>query len=89
MLSAVILLQSRVFPIFLGMIRSQVQKMAAKRGIRNAYQFQKVTGFPIGQAYRLWDDDWVQISFKTLNTLCNSLRCKPNDLLEFTPDSNE
>lgn len=86
MLSAVILPRARAFSIFLGMIRSQVQKAAKKRGVRNAYQLQKVTGLPIGQAYRLWDDDWVQINFKTLNTLCNTLRCRPNDILEFTPD---
>ena len=62
--------------------------MAEKRRIRNAYQLQKVTGLPIGQAYRLWEDDWTQINFKTLNTLCSTLRCKPNDILEFTPDSD-
>lgn len=62
--------------------------VAAKRGIENAYQLQKVTGLPIGQAYRVWADDWVQINFSTLNTLCGTLECKPGDLLVYAPDAD-
>lgn len=71
------------------MITSQLRKMANKRGITNAYQLQKAVDFPIGQAYRLWEDDWVQVNLRTLDKLCKALRCRPNDLLEFTPDQDD
>lgn len=71
------------------MIRSQLRKVAGKRGIRNAYQLQKVVDVPIGQAYRLWEDNWTQVNLKTLDKLCRALRCKPNDLLVFTSDTEQ
>jgi len=69
------------------MIRSRVQEVSRAAGVENAYQLEKLTGIPTGQAYRLWSDRWTQINFKTLNTLCNHLKCTPNDLLEFTADA--
>lgn len=86
MLSPQVLSAPEVLHIFLGMIRSQVQKIAEKRGITNAYQLQKIADFPIGQAYRIWADDWQQINLRTLDKLCKALRCKPNDLLHYDPD---
>lgn len=71
------------------MITPRLRKAAAKRGIFNAYQLQKVLDIPIGHAYRLWDDDWKQIKLTTLDRLCHALRCRPNDLLEFTTDPEE
>ncbi len=68
------------------MIRPRLQQVAKKQGISNAYQLQKLTDFPVGMAYRLWKRDWKQVDLKTLNTLCNLLKCTPNDLLEFTVD---
>jgi DNA-binding Xre family transcriptional regulator len=65
---------------------SQLRRMAKKHNIHNAYQLQKITGFPVGMSYRLWRDDWKQVNVKTLNTLCNLFHCSPNDLLAFKPD---
>ena len=36
----------------------------------------------------IWKGDWTHSYLKTLNTLCNVLKCTPNDLLEFTPDDD-
>ncbi len=71
------------------MIISQLHAIAAKQDIKNAYQLQKLTGFPVGMSYQLWKKDWKQVNLKTLNTLCNLLKCTPNDLLEYTPDADE
>lgn len=65
------------------MIRPRLQEVAKSRGIQNAYQLQKVTGFPIGMTYRLWKKPWKQVDLKTLDTLCDLLECTPNDLLCF------
>lgn len=72
-----------------GMIRSRVQDIARAAGIENAYQLQALTGLAVDQAYRLWTDRWTQINFKTLNTLCNHLNCKPSDLLDYTADPDD
>ena len=68
------------------MIEIKLQEIAQKRGIDNGYKLQKETGFPEGMAYRLWKGKWKQADLKTLNTLCNVLKCTPNDILKFTPD---
>lgn len=67
------------------MIRPRLQEVAKNAGIENAYQLQKLTGFPVGMAYRLWKNEWKQVDLKTLDTLCTLLECTPNDLLAFTP----
>lgn len=68
------------------MIVIRLRDVAKKSGIENAYQLQKLTGITEAQAYKLWKEKWGSIYPKTLNTLCNALKCTPNDLLEFTPD---
>ena len=37
-------------------------------------------------ASKLWKEKWDVAYLKTLNTLCNVLKCTPNDILEFHPD---
>ncbi len=71
------------------MIRSQLRKIAKEHDIKNAYQFQKLTGFSPAMSYSLWKDEWKTVNLKTLNTLCNIFDCSPNDLIEFTKDPEE
>lgn len=71
------------------MIQTRLHKVAAKHGIENAYQFTKATGLPNAMGYYLWQKDWRRIDLKTLNLLCMTFSCTPNDLLEFTPDIEE
>lgn len=70
------------------MITIKLQEMALKVGIDTGYKLQKETGFTQAMAYRLWKEDWSQADLKTLNTLCNVLKCTPNDILVFTPDND-
>lgn len=71
------------------MITVQLHKVASKHGITNGYQFQKFTGYSTSMAYGLWRGNWKFVNIKTLNNLCNLLKCTPNDLLEYTPDPEE
>lgn len=74
--------------IFL-MIKSKLREVAGNFGIKNGYQFQKFTGFTVSQSYSLWRDNWKVANLKTLNTLCNLLKCTPNDLLMYEADEEE
>lgn len=71
------------------MIIVRIREVAEKRGVKNAYQLQKLTGFLPSKAANLWKSKWQLADLETLNTLCNVLECTPNDLLEFTPDTEE
>ena len=71
------------------MIEIKIQEVAKKIGIETGYKLQQKTGFQTGMAYRLWKGEWKQSDLKTLNTLCNALKCTPNDILKFTPDEIE
>lgn len=84
-----VLLSEIKLSIIWEMIQSQLRKVAKGFGIKNAYQFQKFTGFTISMAYSLWKDEWQLVHLKTLNTLCNMFRCTPNDLIKFVPDPDE
>lgn len=71
------------------MIIVKIREVAEKLNIKKAYQLQKLTGFQPSMASRLWKGDWQLADLGTLNTLCNLLKCTPNDILEFTPDEPE
>ena len=71
------------------MIKSRLREVAAEFGIKNAYQLQKFTGFTVSMSYSLWKDNWKVANLKTLNKLCNLLKCTPNDLLDFSPNPDE
>jgi DNA-binding Xre family transcriptional regulator len=71
------------------MIRVNIRENAINSGITTAYKLQQKTGFHPTMAYRLWKEDWKQSDLKTLNTLCNVLKCTPSDILVFTPDPIE
>lgn len=71
------------------MIKSKLREVALKFGVKNAYQFQKFTGFTVSMSYSLWRDKWKLANLKTLNTLCNLFDCTPNDLIYFEKDKEE
>jgi DNA-binding Xre family transcriptional regulator len=71
------------------MIKSRLRVVAERFGVTNGYQFEKFTGFSASMSYSLWQDKWKRVDMKTLNTLCNLFDCTPNDLIEFTKDSEE
>lgn len=68
------------------MIEIRIREVAEKRGITNAYQLQKATGLSASMAARLYKDDVEMIALRTLDALCSALKCKPNDIIRFTPE---
>ncbi len=68
------------------MIKVQIQQMAIKRGIPNAYQLQKALGISPSLAARLWRGDFTQIGLVTLDRLCAVLKCQADKLLKYEPD---
>ncbi|MEQ1646300.1 MAG: helix-turn-helix transcriptional regulator [Pyrinomonadaceae bacterium] len=75
--------------IFASMIEVKLREVAARRGIKNSYQLQKLTGWPPTMCSRLWKGQWTHAYLKTLDSLCNQLKCTPNDLLAFTSDADD
>lgn len=71
------------------MITTRIKEIAEKRGITNAYQLQKATELPPSMAARLFRDEVDMIALRTLDRLCATLKCKPNDLLKYEPDAAE
>ena len=71
------------------MITTRIKEMAEKRGITTAYQLQKLTELPPSMAARLFRDEVDMIALRTLDRLCTVLKCKPNDLLRYEPNTDE
>lgn len=68
------------------MIKIVIKDAAKKVGITSSYQLQKAIGYDVSMSARLWKGEWTRIDVKTLNRICNTLRCTPNDILQFRPD---
>lgn len=69
-------------------ITIHVKEVAERRGIKNAYRLQLVTGLSPDVTQRLWRGDWEKISKETLERLCSSLKCQPGTLIKYEADSN-
>lgn len=70
------------------MVTVRIREMAEKRGITTAYQLQKALNVAPSLAAKWWSNDMKMIGIDTLDLLCRGLRCKPNDLLTYTPDES-
>ncbi len=58
----------------------KIREIAESRNIKTAYQLQKKAELSPSNAAKLYKNDIVQISIKTLGKLCEVLECNPNDL---------
>lgn len=65
------------------MIKTRIRELAEKRGIKTAYQLQKVLDISPSVAARLWSDDFEFISRTSLDRLCHLLKCKPGTLITY------
>lgn len=69
------------------MIRIRVREMAEKRGITTAYQLRQALGVSPTLAARLWKGEFTQIGIKTLDRLCQVLKCQADKLLKYEVDN--
>lgn len=65
------------------MITVAIKEVAEKRGITSSYQLMKLLNVPPSQALKWYSNDLESISIRTLDKLCEALRCKPSDLLRY------
>ncbi len=63
------------------MIESRIRQVAEARGLTTAYQLQVALGVVPTVAARLWKAEFTRISLDTLDKLCATLDCEPNDIL--------
>ena len=67
------------------MLKYNLQKMFAARGITNKSLFLQKCGFTRTVVYRIINDGYRNLTLKQLEVLCIELNCTPNDILEWTP----
>jgi len=65
------------------MITATIKDMAERRDIQNASQLAREARIHTVVAYRLWSGEFQRIDVETLNRLCETLRCQPNQLLRY------
>jgi putative transcriptional regulator len=71
------------------MIRWRLRVLMAEKNISNQ-KLSELSGLhrvTISKLKR--SDELKQISGDTINRLCNALECTPNDLMQFTPDTQQ
>ena len=61
-------------------LKIRIHEVAKSRGLTTAYQLQKLAGLTAPNAYKIFNNNIVQISIETLGKLCDVLDCEPSDL---------
>lgn len=61
------------------MLKVKIKEVAESRGVKTAYQLQKKVNLVPSVAARLWNNDFKQISVKTLDKLCTALNANASD----------
>lgn len=65
-----------------------INKLSEILGRKRMLQIElaKLSSVSYSAIKKLYKDETKGIDFSTLNKLCNTLECTPNDILEFVPD---
>lgn len=63
------------------MIKIKIREVAQSKGIKTAYQLQKLTGVQATVAAKWYKNDLKSIAIDSLDLLCRKLDCSPNELL--------
>jgi excisionase family DNA binding protein len=64
-------------------MKTRIGELCRAVKIENPYQLQKACNFSPSQSARLYKDEVEAISLSVLKTLCNSLKCSPNDIFGY------
>ncbi len=70
-------------------VKLDVQRIAIKCGITNAYQLQKALDAYPSEAAKIWNSQVKQVSLTMLGRLCEVLKCQPGDLLTVVQEGKE
>ena len=71
------------------MLKVKIKEVAQSRGLKTAYQLQKVVDLVPSVASRLWKNDFKQISIETLDKLCTALDAEAGDFFVRANNKNE
>ena len=71
------------------MLKLNISRVLALKGIDNSYSFLKAHGYKHNKAYHLSRSLTQKIDLNNLEDICLSLNCTPNDLFEWTPSKPE
>ena len=63
------------------MVNLTIRQAAEARGIKTAYQLQKMMGFQPAMAARLWKGEMKLIGLSTLDTICEKLDCDLTEII--------
>jgi DNA-binding Xre family transcriptional regulator/biotin operon repressor len=66
------------------MVKVNIKEIATKKGIKTAYQLQKLMNLQPSIAYKWFSNDLKMIGIESLNSLCEALDCLPSDLLVYS-----
>ncbi len=69
------------------MIRWRLRVLMAEKDINNKTLAEKTGIHPTSISRLKNTNELKQITGEVLDALCNALKCTPNDLIEFTPNS--
>jgi DNA-binding Xre family transcriptional regulator len=70
------------------MVKIDIRSVAEKRGIKSLSQFIQKTGLNNGTASRWWySDKWSMIGTSTIDAVCKTLSCKPQDFIKYEADA--
>ncbi len=64
-------------------MNTRIKELCRAANVTTAYQLQKLCDISPSQATRLYNDKVEAISLSVLKTLCNSLKCSPNDIFGY------
>ena len=68
-------------------VKIKIAELAGQHGFKNAYALQNALQCSPTMASRLWKGNFKQIGIETIESLCELLKCSPNDLFGFDVES--
>lgn len=70
------------------MIKYNFERIFKARGISRPFSFLKANNFSDNFASRIKNNRVARLDMKHLERLCLLLKCTPNDIMEWNPESN-
>ncbi len=70
------------------MLKYNISRIISIRGIERPFSFLVKNGFTYNAAHKITNNKIDRLPIKHIEKLCLLFNCTPNDLLEWTPDTN-
>jgi DNA-binding Xre family transcriptional regulator len=70
----------------MGTVILKVRELAEQKGVENPFALAKLTGLGYAICHRMWNGETTLIALETIAKLCDGLKAKPSQLIEYTPE---